>query len=430
MGKLQGIRTLPEACLMWPVEYISKERITERIDRLGEIGRLPGGGIQRLSFTVDDQAARELVAKWLSDSGLEVRLDGAGNLTGRLEGSDPGAPILMAGSHLDSQPNAGRFDGVVGVVSALEVIDAMRQSGWSPRHPIEIVAWAGEESGARFDISMIGSRAMVGAVGLHNLEARCRLTGITLKQAMGSVGINVSALPAAARPPGSIKAVIELHIEQGPRLERARTSIGVVTDIAGFTRFQCVLTGQQAHSGASPMESRRDALCGAAEVILVVETLAKRSPAAVTGTVGFLEYEPRAVAVVPGKVKMIIDVRSAGQAECNEVVKAVERRAAAIAASRNLDLNIGEKWGSQAAKLDASVVDIISKACEDLQIPHIRLTSGAAHDSLIMSGRFPTGMIFVPSAQGISHAPEEFTEIDDLEAGARVLCRTMCELSG
>ncbi|MBI3967687.1 MAG: hydantoinase/carbamoylase family amidase, partial [Chloroflexi bacterium] len=248
---------------------------------------------------------------------------------------------------------------------------------------------------------------------------------------MESIGIDLSMLPAAERAPGSIKSVVELHIEQGPFLERAGKQIGVVTGVAGSTRFNCYVRGQQAHSGAMPMEGRRDALCGAAEILLAVERAASgRTEPRVVATVGYLDFNPRAVAIIPGRVHLIVDVRSVDPAACAEVVAEIKSNAESIAARRSLEVEWGPEWAQHATKLDPDVVATIAASCEELGVSHLSMISGGGHDAMTMAKRFPTAMLFVPSVGGISHAPEEFTRTDDLVTGARVLCRTLRKLAG
>lgn len=410
--------------------YVSGARLAERIARLAEIGGLPNGGMQRLPFTPEDRAARDLLARWLSDLGLSVRVDGGGNVIGRREGADPTAPIVMGGSHLDTQPTGGRFDGIVGVVAAVEAVEAMREAGFVHRHPIEIVDWAAEEATGRFDLSIPGSRAMVGELKPEELDVRCRLTGATLREAMESIGIDVSELAAAERPPGSIKAVVELHIEQGPYLERAGKQVGVITEVAEGVRFYCVLQGEQSHAGAMPMDLRRDALCGAAEVLLAVEARARaRTSPPVVGTVGYMEYEPGVVGIVPGRARLIVDVRSAHLVARGEVAAEIAADVRAIAERRKLDLEWQPGWAIAPTKLAPEIIATIARACEELGVAYQHMPSAAGHDTMNLARRFPAGMLFVPSVGGISHSPKEFTRSEDIEVGARVLCRTLCMLA-
>jgi hydantoinase/carbamoylase family amidase len=416
---------------MQPIEQrISPERMAARLDRLAEIGGLPGGGMNRLSYSPEDRAARELLAEWLSGLGLRVWVDGAGNLIGEMEGADPMLPVVMAGSHLDTQPEGGRYDGIAGVVAALESVEAMREAGFAPRHSIQLVSWAAEEVSGSYDLSMIGSRAMIGAVKPEDLEARNRLTGVPLREAMREAGVDLAALPGAERPAGSVKAVVELHIEQGPHLERAKKPLGVVTHVAGAARLHCTLRGQQAHSGAMPMEGRRDALCGMADVLLAVEAAAREQvDPPVVATIGYLDYGPRAVAIVPGRATAVIDVRSVDTSARDAVVSEIESQVRSIARRRKLQLELRPAWSFPPARMDPEVVATIERACREVGAPYQAMPSGAGHDAMTLGRRFPAGMIFVPSVGGISHAPEEFTPIEELALGARVLARTLALLS-
>jgi hydantoinase/carbamoylase family amidase len=416
---------------MQPIEQrISPERMAARLDRLAEIGGLPGGGMNRLSYSPEDRAARELLAEWLSGLGLRVWVDGAGNLIGEMEGADPMLPVVMAGSHLDTQPEGGRYDGIAGVVAALESVEAMREAGFAPRHSIQLVSWAAEEVSGSYDLSMIGSRAMIGAVKPEDLEARNRLTGVPLREAMREAGVDLAALPGAERPAGSVKAVVELHIEQGPHLERAKKPLGVVTHVAGAARLHCTLRGQQAHSGAMPMEGRRDALCGMADVLLAVEAAAREQvDPPVVATIGYLDYGPRAVAIVPGRATAVIDVRSVDTSARDAVVSEIESQVRSIARRRKLQVEIRPAWSFPPTRMAPEVVGVIEQACREVGAPYLAMASGAGHDSMTLGRRFPAGMIFVPSVGGISHAPEEFTPIEELALGARVLARTLALLA-
>lgn len=413
-------------------EYVSGARIAERLARLAEIGALPdNGGMYRLSYTPEDLAARDLFAGWLREAGLTTRLDEAGNLVGRREGTEPAAPVVMTGSHLDTQPHGGRFDGVVGCLCALEVMEAFRAGGFAHRHPVEVVVWGGEESSGRFDLGLIGSRAMAGALTEEHLQKRCRHTGVTLREALDAAGGNTAQIARAARQPGSIKAVIELHIEQGPYLEQAGLPIGIVTAINGNARVPIHLRGQQAHSGAMPMDFRRDALTAAAEILLAIESAGRaRKDPPVVATVGYFSHAPQAMAIVPGRVDMTADVRSYDPQALAEVVAEIQERAREIAARRKIDLTLDPIWGIEPVTLAPEMPAFLAGVCEEMEVPYQRMPSGAMHDCMQFSRLAPVGMIFVPSAGGISHAPEEFTATADIETGARVLCRAIVSLAG
>ena len=409
---------------------VSETRIATRLAQLSEIGARPCGGMQRLSYSREEHEAQVLLADWLRDLDLHVSWDEAGNVIGRCEGSDPHAPAIMTGSHLDTQLGGGRFDGAAGVVAAVEAVAAIKGSGLIHRHPIEVVAWAGEEGSARFDLGLIGSRAMVGALKPDDLNMQCRLTGQTLREAMQSLQIDPAEIAQAERPAGTVRAVIELHIEQGPQLESSGSQIGVVTAVAGNTRLPLRIRGQQAHSGGMPMHLRRDALCGAAEILLRAEGAARRrtSPPVVVSA-GYFHHEPRSIAIIPGVAEMTLDVRSVDARAIDEVVEEIRREAINIAERRGLEVDFEPTWGTPPARLDQEISAVIVQACEDVGVTWKELASGAGHDSMMLARRFPAGMVFVPSVGGISHAPDEFTPIEDLTAGAMVLCRSIAHLA-
>jgi hydantoinase/carbamoylase family amidase len=410
--------------------FISGERIAERIQHLAGIGGLQNGGMNRLPYSAEDRTARDLFATWLRNLGMGVRMDGVGNVIGRREGTEKNSPVVMSGSHLDTQPTGGRFDGIAGVVAAVEVIEAIQASHFVHRHPLEILDFAAEESIVRFDLPRIGSSAMIGVLGPRDLETRCRLTGATLQEVMASVGIDTSLFSSTERPAGSIKGVIELHIEQGPYLERSGKQIGIVTAVAGSANITCLLHGQQAHSGGMPMDGRRDALCGAAELLLAAESAARaQSDPPVVATVGYLVHEPQAAAIVPGLVKMVINVRSVDVSTRSSVVASIEASARDISRRRGLRLEWGPVQSQIPVKFAPRIIELIIEACEHLGFSHQLMASGGGHDAMSMGYRFPAGMIFVPSIGGVSHAPEEFTRNEDLVAGTKVLCHVLCKLA-
>jgi beta-ureidopropionase / N-carbamoyl-L-amino-acid hydrolase len=259
---------------------------------------------------------------------------------------------------------------------------------------------------------------------------QCRLTGQTLREAMQSLQIDPDDIARAERPAGAVRAVIELHIEQGPELESSGSQIGVVTAVAGNTRLPLRIRGQQAHSGAMPMHLRQDALCGAAEVLLRAEAAARRrtSPPVVVSA-GYFHHEPRSIAIIPGVAEMTLDVRSVDAEAIDEVVEEIRREAINVAGTRRLEVDFEPTWGAPPARLDQEISAVIVEACEDVGVTWKELASGAGHDSMMLARRFPAGMVFVPSAGGISHAPDEFTSIEDLTAGAMVLCRSIGHLA-
>lgn len=412
------------------IQAIEPDRIHERIERLAQIGGLPGGGMNRIPYCPEDRVARDLVSSWMADLGLRVHTDAAGNVLGVWPGADPSLPSIMVGSHLDTQPGGGRFDGMAGVVAALEAVQVLQSAGLRFRRTIEVVAWAGEEASGRFDVALIGSRAMVGELRPEHLQERCRLTGRTLGELMIASGLPIAELATAERAPGSIAAVLELHIEQGPYLEEDALPVGVVTNIAGNRRLALTIEGVQAHSGAQPMTHRRDALCAEAEIILAAEHIASAHAAPpVVATSGYSSHFPHVIAAVPGRAEMVIDVRSIDRRSLVQAAAEIAAVAREICDRRGVRLHGPELWGVDPTAMTRDVTEVLTRSCQEVDVPHRTMPSGAGHDSMILGRRFPAGMIFVPSRAGISHAPEEFTEAGDIATGTGVLVRALHELA-
>lgn len=423
-----GDRGLADATSVM-LSHLSDDRVIRRIEELAGIGGLPEGGMYRLPFSPEDRAARSLYQSWAGALGLEQSVDGAGNLVVRLEGSNPDAAPVMTGSHLDTQPWGGRYDGIVGSIASLEILEAMMAAGYTPTRSVEAVVWAGEEGSGRFDLGLIGSRAMIGQLSNSQLSVECHFTGRALGDLMTESGIDLDRLPQAERPLGSIASVVELHIEQGPFLEEQSRSIGVVTAIAGNWRLPLRITGQQSHSGATPMPRRRDALCAAAEVILAAERVTRQARPEAVATSGFFTHHPKVMAIVPGKADMTMDVRSPDPEALNSAKDAILEQAAQICRRRRVELEVGDLWGVQPTQTDPTVAAVIEGVARRIGLEPVRMPSWAGHDSMMLGKRFPAGVIFIPSAGGISHAPEEHTKPEDIAVGIRVLAETVAELA-
>jgi len=404
-------------------------RLEEAIAELAGFNDDPAaGGITREVYTPTYRAALDRVAAWMGAAGLTTRLDAVGNLFGRWEGSDPDAPLVLTGSHVDTTLNAGRYDGVLGVLGAIEAVHALRERGVVPRRTIEIVAWAGEEP--RFGTGCVGSRAAAGHLARADLDGLRDRDGVSMADALRGAGLDPDRLAAAALDPASVHALVELHIEQGIVLERAGEAIGVVTAIAAPHDLRLALRGAATHAGATPMDLRHDALAGAAEAMLELERLARTSPSGTTvGTVGVLRVRPGAINVVPGEVELDVDVRDSDLEARAAVVAGLLDAAAAIAARRGLELTVTPIVEDVPVACDPGVVEAAEAAVRGLGLPYRRMTSGAYHDAMVMGSRVPIGMIFVPSAGGVSHHPDEYTAPAELADGVRVLAGTLERLA-
>jgi hydantoinase/carbamoylase family amidase len=403
--------------------------LTAAIERVAQFNDDPeAGGITREVFTPTYAAALEWVAERMRAAGLATRVDAFGNLWGRSEGTDPRAPRVLTGSHIDTTLNAGRYDGVVGVLGGIEAVRAIRAEGLEPRHPIEIVAFAGEEP--RFGSGCIGSRAIIGALASDAPERMRDRDGVTLAQALNEFGLDPARIGEARLDPSTVDAFVELHIEQGAVLETHGEPIGVVTAIAAPHDLRLVLRGAATHSGATPMSLRRDALAGAAEVMTVLERVARASSSGTTvGTVGVLRVRPGAINVVPGEVELDVDIRDSDLDAREGVVAELLRSARQIARRRGLGVEVKPLVKDTPVPCASEVIAATEQACDELALRYRRMVSGAYHDAMILGAAVPIGMVFVPSRGGVSHHPDEYTEPEQLEAGVRVLSRVLARLS-
>ena len=406
---------------------VDSGRLWKRISELAEIGRQDSGGVARLSFTREERAAKDLVASYMGEAGLSVREDAAGNLFGRRDGRDPDAPAVLVGSHVDSVPNGGDFDGPLGVLGGIEVLQTMEERNVETERPVEVVAFTDEE-GARFSLGMIGSRALAGALSQEDLRHEDR-DGISVAEAMREAGLDPGGIGDAARDPGSLAAYLELHIEQGKVLENEDLPVGVVTGIAGPVWLRLSFTGEAGHAGTTPMGGRRDALAAAAEVVSVVEEEAAATGSTV-GTVGQLEARPGGINIIPGRVNLSLDLRDIDEAARDRVEARIWQRTVEVCERRGVDLAFEELQRLPPAPCSEEIRAVIASACEESGIRPYSLSSGAGHDGMHVVGLCPMGMVFVRSRGGISHNPKEWSSREDCEAGCDVLYSAVLALAG
>ena len=398
---------------------IDPGRLERRSAELAWIGG-SGTSVSRLGLSADEQRARDLVGGWLAAKGAQLRRDAAANLYARFSGE---GEVILVGSHLDSVPEGGRFDGALGVLCAVEAVESLVDAKVKLRRPIEVVAWADEE-GARFGVGLFGSTAAFGRLARGVGDRRDR-DGISIAEALRALGERGD--PAAARlDPKELAAYLELHIEQGPRLETAGLPLGVVSDIVGIYHARVAIRGRADHAGATVMTARADALAAAAEVVLAVERIARGRPDSV-GTVGEIAVRPGAKNVVPGESVFSLDLRAAGDHDglVQEVLDSVMR----IARSRGVEASVDDLARVPVTHLDPKVRDVLKRATQSVGVDAPELVSGAGHDAQnpALSG-VPTGMIFVRSTGG-SHTPREFASIDDAALGAQALANALKELA-
>jgi len=401
-------------------------------DRIGELALIDsvheGGGLIREVYTAEYDQAVGYVSELMRDAGLEIRLDAAGNLYGTWHGAEPDIPRVLAGSHFDTTLNAGRYDGVVGVLGGIEAIRQLRDRGYRPRRTIEVIGFAGEEP--RFGAGCIGSRAMTATITRQDLDLMQDRDGVSITQAMLERGLDPERITEAQIDPATVHAFVELHIEQGSVLESSGNEIGVVTHIAAPHDLRVSLDGSAMHAGATPMRLRRDALVGAAEAVLELERLALASASGTTvGTVGVMRISPSAVNVIPGRVEMDIDVRDSDLAARESVIGALRAKLNELSARRNLALSIETLALDEPAACSPLVTGAVAAACEELEVKAIEMISGAYHDAMVLGAQVPIGMIFVPSAGGLSHHPDEYTAPEEIDRGVAVLAGALARLA-
>jgi hydantoinase/carbamoylase family amidase len=393
-------------------------RLDDRIAELAEINdETIGTGITREVYTPSYTRSVAVVRTWMTQAGLVTREDAVGNLFGRLEGSEKELPALLTGSHFDTTLDAGRYDGVLGVLGAIEAVERLPAR---PRRSIEVIGFAGEEP--RFGAGCIGSRAMIGALSRADLDHMVDRDGVSVAAAMRSVGLDPDAVGRARIEPAAYCGHLELHIEQGPELEAAGIAVGVVERIAAPHDLRVTLTGMARHAGSTPMGARRDAFTAACEIGLAVERLARgsRSGTAV-GTVGVVRVEPGAVNVIPGRVSIDIDIRDSDLAARTEVVDGVLTTIRNVGEHRGVGVEIETTVHDLPAACAPEIVAAVRDACETEAISWQAMISGAYHDAMVLGAELPMGMIFVPSRDGLSHHPDEFTAPEGLELGVCVL---------
>ena len=396
------------------------DSIAARLDQLARFGATPTG-IDRRLFTRADADARSLFASWARAAGLAVEQDRAGNVFARCAGRRELAPIL-SGSHLDTVPTGGAYDGAYGAVAALGAIEALSAAGTMMEHPFEAVAWAGEE-GSRFPLGCLGSAAFAGLSDMATIDALADEDGVTFMQARAGASGLLADVPVreCAQLP---VAYVELHIEQGPVLERCGARLGNVTAIAGQARFEIVVTGESGHAGTVPMTMRRDALSAVAEIVLALEAAARALPDAVL-TVGRLVVEPNQQNVIPHRVRCRVDARSVDETVLSALRAAVVAIGERIGAARNVRVETTLIEVRRAVTMDAALRDAVAGALAEFDVTAVELASGAGHDAMCVARVAPVAMIFVPSVGGLSHVDAEYTSPEDCELGVRALTRSI-----
>jgi allantoate deiminase len=401
-------------------------RIMERCEALARHSELPGG-LTRVFLSPEQRAATDKVLGWMREAGMQAKLDAIGNAAGRYEGDRPGLPCLMLGSHLDTVRDAGKYDGMLGVISAIECISSLNARNKRLPFAIEVIGF-GDEEGVRFGTTLLGSRAVAGIFDLQVLKAK-DAQGKTMADALREFGLDPDGIPRLARKKGQVLAYAELHIEQGPVLEAEGLPVGVVTAINGFSRLRVTLRGAAGHAGTVPMKLRRDALAATAECVLAVERIARGHPELV-GTVGRLEAKPGAINVIPGEVMFTVDVRAPQDPLRNDAVSKITSEIRRIAKDRQLESSIETLQEFGVTACAPRLMEQMDRAVARQGFKVRRLPSGAGHDGMALGAMADICMLFVRCKGGISHSPLESITQDDAAAGARVLMSFIEQFDG
>lgn len=404
---------------------INTERFEKTFRRYSQIGRTDADGLHRLTLTDTDRKVRDQFVDDLESLGLDIRIDEIGNIFARREGTDPDAAPVLIGSHLDSQPYGGRFDGQLGVISGLETLRTFEEEKITHRRPIEIVNWTNEE-GSRFKPALMGSGAFVGEFDIAETLDTTDANGVTVAEALERIGYDGRE---SCGPRESYDSYLELHIEQGPKLEQAGLAVGAVEGVFGMSWLEVTLDGDADHAGPSPMHARNDALVAAADIVSAVRRLSNRVADDVVTTVGELEVSPGSINVVPGESRLTIDVRSYNDDAVGELVECVEREIKAACEREAVNYDLEEIWRIPHTEFSPRVSRAVADAAKTVNVGHQAMVSGAGHDATYLNKLTDAAMVFVPSVDGQTHNEAEHTEWDDAVAGVQTFAEATRQLA-
>jgi allantoate deiminase/N-carbamoyl-L-amino-acid hydrolase len=406
---------------------INGQRLQSHFEAMSKIGKIGETGVCRPTLTPLEKEAFELAASWMKEAGMTTRIDAFGNLIGHLKGKDASLPVLMMGSHLDSQPYGGRFDGTAGVLAAIEAVTTLKEKGIVPERGIDVVSFADEE-GWRFNKGLFGSRGILGKLEEGELQ-RKDTEGITREQALKDFGLDISKFAESEYKKGSIFCFLELHIEQGPVLDMANKPVGIVTGISGPLWLTVKLKGMAGHAGSVPMPIRKDAMLGAAKITVALNEIVTADPGKPTiGTVGTLQVFPGSRNIIAEEVTFTIDLRDIDMDRRNKCEKELRRRIDEIVKMHNLQCEISEDTNSAPRYCADWIQDIIAEQCTSIGLDPVKIMSGPFHDALTLSYACDYGMIFVRCKDGISHNPLEYSSYEDLALGTEVLYGSMLKV--
>ena len=401
-----------------PRYSINESRINQTLQELGHLGESPEG-MDRVAYSPEDIAGRDYTIKLMQEAGLETRIDAAGNIIGRRAGSDDNLPAIALGSHTDTVPKGGKYDGALGVMGAIEVIRTLEEQGHRTRHPLEVIDFTNEE-GTRFHRWLVGSRSMSGLLEQEDLDALDD-DGLSLGPCIADIGGDLSRIGEAVRSPGELAAYFELHIEQGPYLHQSGNPIGVVTGITGRAVFEVEIEGKANHAGTTPMSTRRDALVSASKLVLNIQKMAAEQEICRVSTVGSIKAIPNAVNVIPGHASIGLEFRDTDMEALADAEQELRRITDQAAVDDIVDIDVIRHRFTSAVPITADMQALVAEAAENCGMAWEPLASGAGHDAQAVANIAPVAMIFVPSIDGISHAIEEYSTPQDCANGAQVL---------
>jgi beta-ureidopropionase / N-carbamoyl-L-amino-acid hydrolase len=405
----------------WHAWRVNGDRVNRHLVELSQFGKNPEGGVSRVGFSDADVQGRKYTMDLMRAAGLDTRIDAAGNILGTRGGSMTGAKPLLFGSHLDSVPHGGNYDGDVGSLSAIEVAQTLGEQHYANRHPLVVTIWCDEESG------LTGSRGFLGDITAQDLAEPGR-DGVSLADKIRKIGGDPDHIASAKHDPGSIAGYVELHIEQGGILESKGLEIGIVEGIVGINHYDVTITGFANHAGTTPMDQRHNAMLAAADLVLAVDRIVRAEPGRQVGTVGRLIVKPGAPNVIPGEVDLTVELRDLSMPKIEMLWERIRAEAEAIMPKYGTSFSFVKQHTNVSALSDPAVRGVIADAVKGLGLSSQVMPSGAGHDAQDLARLGPMGMIFVPSVGGISHAPKEFTKPQDVINGANVLLQTILRL--
>ncbi|MDA1129523.1 MAG: M20 family metallo-hydrolase [Chloroflexi bacterium] len=410
-----------------PQYPINTPRLNQTLDELGHLGESPDG-MDRVAYSPEDIAGRDYTIKLMQQAGLETRIDTAGNIIGRRAGSDDTLPAIAIGSHTDTVPKGGKYDGALGVMASIEVVRTLIEQGHQTRHPIEVISFTNEE-GTRFHRWLVGSRSMAGLLEQEDLDA-VDDDGYGLGPCLADIGGDISRITEAVRAPGELAAYLELHIEQGPYLYRSGTQIGVVTGITGRAVFEVEIEGKANHAGTTPMAVRRDALVSAAKLVLAIQKMTAEQEICRVSTVGSIKAVPNAVNVIPGRASIGLEFRDTDMGALAAAEQELRRITDQTAVNDGVDIEVNRHRFTSSVPVAPDMQALVAEAAENCGMTWESVASGAGHDAQAIASIAPMAMLFVPSVDGISHSPEEYSTPEDCGNGAQVLLELLLLADG